>query len=79
MIDARKSLGFNDDQLAEARKLLTRHDKNRSTFIEEAELYDSPSSGQLAKAIMKRADTDDDKRISLSELAKHLAQKKAKE
>ncbi|MDV6034208.1 MAG: hypothetical protein F9B45_29765 [Phycisphaera sp. RhM] len=69
----RKSLGFDDEHLAEARKLLTRHDKNRSTFIDESELFESPVSGQLAKSILKHADQDDDKRVSLIELAKYLA------
>ncbi|QDV45236.1 EF hand [Stieleria neptunia] len=72
----RKSLGFNDDHLAEARKLLTRHDKDRSTYIEEAEFFESPVSGQLAKTTLKQADEDDDKRVSLIELAKHLAKQK---
>ncbi|QEF98479.1 EF hand [Stieleria maiorica] len=72
----RKSLGFNDDDLAEARKLLTRHDKDRSTFIEEAEFYESPVSGQLANSVLKQADGDDDKRVSLIELAKYIANQK---
>ncbi|PAY20471.1 hypothetical protein CKO51_05290 [Rhodopirellula sp. SM50] len=70
---SRKTLGFDDQHLAEARKLLTRHDKNRSTFIDESELFESPVSGQLAKSILKQADQDDDKRVSLIELAKYLA------
>ena len=72
----RKSLGFDDNHLAEARKLLTRHDKDRSTFIEEAEFYESPVSGQLATSVLKQADGDGDKRVSLIELAKHLANQK---
>ncbi|QDV83656.1 EF-hand domain-containing protein [Stieleria magnilauensis] len=69
----RKTLGFDDGHLAEARKLLTRHDKNRSTFIDESELFETPVSGQLAKTILKQADQDDDKRVSLIELATYLA------
>ncbi|MCA9135436.1 MAG: hypothetical protein KDB00_01720 [Planctomycetales bacterium] len=78
MIENRKSLGFNDDELTEARKLLTRHDKDRSNFIDETELYETPTSGQLAKSILKSADEDKDKRISLTELARHLAKQEAK-
>ena len=76
VIDQRKTLGFNDDHLAEAKKLMTRHDKNRSTFIEDAELHQKPISGQLAKSILRQADEDDDKRISLPELARHLAKQR---
>jgi Ca2+-binding EF-hand superfamily protein len=79
MAQSRKSLGFNDDHLAEARKLMTRHDKNRSTFIEEAELYDEPGTGQLQKLVLRRADQDGDQRVSLLELAKYLADQERKE
>ena len=73
MIDNRKTLGFNDDQLAEAKKLMTRHDKDRNGFIEQSELYETPVSGQLSEAILRRADQDDDQRISQLELARYLA------
>tara|TARA_R110002049_G_scaffold4601_5_gene32232 strand:- start:322757 stop:323893 length:1137 start_codon:yes stop_codon:yes gene_type:complete len=79
MIDQRKSLGFNDAQLAEAKKLLTRHDKNRSTFIEEDEFYESPVSGQLEKSIIELADIDNDRRVSLVELARYLAKQPSKD
>lgn len=72
----RDELGFNDDHLAEARKLMTRHDQNRSQFIEPFELPDQPGEGQLGSRLLKTADENQDKKISLDELARHLAKKK---
>ncbi len=74
MSSNRKKLGFNDSQLAEARRLLVRHDQNRDTFLDESELYDNPASGQLPKSLLKQSDQDKDQRISIVELAKYVAQ-----
>ncbi|WP_372717772.1 hypothetical protein [Novipirellula sp.] len=70
----RKQLGFSDEHIANARRLLLRHDTDRSTFIEPAELSsDTSGPGKLPASTMKAADENQDGRLSLQELAKHLA------
>ncbi|GAA4454002.1 hypothetical protein [Novipirellula rosea] len=70
----RKQLGFSDEHIANARRLLLRHDTDRSTFIEPAELSSGASvPGKLPASTMKAADENKDGRLSLQELAKHLA------
>lgn len=73
----RKKLGFTDEEATDARRLLVRHDTNRSNMIELSELFETPVSGQLAVSTMKQADTDKDQKITLQELARHLAKKAA--
>ncbi len=74
----RKRLGYNDSQLAEAKRLLLRHDQNRSNYIESDELSDTQTIGKLSKAVLTQADQDQDDKLSVEELAKHLAKKAAK-
>ncbi|EMI22083.1 hypothetical protein RMSM_00982 [Rhodopirellula maiorica SM1] len=70
----RKRLGFNDTHLANARRLLLRHDTDRSTFIESAELSSAETGpGKLSSSTLEAADENKDGRLSLEELAKHLA------
>lgn len=70
--DERKRKGFDDDDLAEAKRLLLRYDQNRSTFLESDEFPDNPTSQRMKKDSLEKADKDGDQRISLEELAKHL-------
>ncbi|WP_442510020.1 hypothetical protein SH528x_001624 [Novipirellula sp. SH528] len=70
----RKKLGFSDEHVADARRLLLRHDTDRSTFIELSELSsDESGPGKLPPSTLKAADENKDGRLSLEELAKHLA------
>ncbi len=69
----RKEKGFSDQDLASARRLMTRHDKNRSNFLEDDELLEEAGAGQLSVHLMSKIDANGDDRISLEELAKHLA------
>jgi hypothetical protein len=72
----RKEKGFSDEDLAAARRLLTRHDENRSNFLEKGELFETPGQGQLSANLMGKIDSNDDKKLSLEEIAKHLAKEK---
>ncbi|TWU07505.1 hypothetical protein [Stieleria varia] len=75
LIRQRKEKGYNDDQYAEAKRLMLRHDQNQNTWIDASELFAKPSEGQLAAETMRVADTDGDNRITLDELARYLATK----
>ena len=70
---ARKDKGYLDDDLFNARRLMTRHDVNRNMMIDSDELFDRPAKGQLSVDLLNKADADRDASISLDELAKHLA------
>ena len=74
--DARKAKGYSDENLAEAQRLLTRHDRNRSRFLEDGELFEEAGPGQLSASLMAKIDADSDKKLSLQEIAKFLAGEK---
>ncbi|NND97301.1 MAG: hypothetical protein HKN47_08240 [Pirellulaceae bacterium] len=67
----REQKGFDDTDLAEAKRLMVRFDRDRSTFMEPHEYPDG--SGQLSKRKLATADLNNDVRLSVEELAKHLA------
>lgn len=67
----RKKLGFDDADLANAKRLILRYDANRSTFLEPNEFPKNQAS--LSKASLEKADVDKDEKISAIELAKLLA------
>ena len=69
----RKRMGYDDAHLAEAKRLMLRHDQNRTNYIEAYEFPDNALVGKLNKEALEKADLDKDDRISLEELAKHLA------
>ena len=69
----RKRMGYDDTHLAEAKRLMLRHDQNRTNYIEAYEFPDNALVGKLKKEALEQADLDKDDRISLEELAKHLA------
>ena len=69
----RKDKGYHDSDLADAKRFLLRYDKNRSTFLESDEFPDNPTSERMKKSSLSSADENEDKRISLEELARHLA------
>lgn len=68
----RKERGYTEKGFTLAKAMMTRHDRNRSKFIEESELHDTAGPGQLPKSTLQRADLDGDKKIDFEELAKHL-------
>lgn len=70
---SRKEKGFIEEDFQQAVMMMRRHDENRSNHIESSELFDAPKAGQLAKAVMGRADLNQDGRIDLNELAKYFA------
>lgn len=70
----RKKLGYSDSHVSNARRLLLRHDADRSTFIEAAELAQRAGPGKLTQDTLNSADQNQDGRLSLEELAKHLAE-----
>ncbi len=69
----RKRTGYDDAHLAEAKRLMLRHDRNRTNSIEAAEYPVKASIGMLKKEALEKADLDKDGKVSLEELAKHLA------
>ncbi|MDV6032753.1 MAG: hypothetical protein F9B45_22235 [Phycisphaera sp. RhM] len=73
----RKEKGYDDDAASEARRLLIRHDSNRSNSIELDELSDVPALGKLAKNNLKQIDADRDGKLSFFEIAKHLSRAKS--
>ncbi len=76
---SRKEKGYVEVDFKQAVSLMTRHDKDRSTFLEASELPDTASSGMLSAKTMGQADLDDDDRISLDELARFLAAQRERE
>ena len=74
--EARKERGYAEEEFQEAKKLIARHDKNRSKHIEEIELFDNPESGFLPKSMFETADLNNDGKVGLDELSRYLAKKK---
>jgi Ca2+-binding EF-hand superfamily protein len=68
----RKEKGFSDEDLTAARRLLIRHDANRSNFLEQDELAETPGPGQLAAKLMGKIDLNDDEKIGLEEIAERV-------
>lgn len=75
----RKTAGFSDKHVAEARKLLVRHDANKDLHIDETELAERPAAGELPKSVLAKCDKDKDNRISFLELARYLAKQDSTE
>lgn len=69
----RKEKGYSDHDLSAARRLMTRHDSNRSHYLEADELLEEAGPGQLSVKLMGTIDANQDRKISLEELARHLA------
>lgn len=74
----RKTKGYSDEDYTNAARLMTRHDRNRSTFVEKNELLDLPRPGQLSTPQMAKIDTNKDEKLSIDEIAKFLATEKKK-
>ena len=69
----RKERGYTEKEFTLAKRMLTRHDLNRSKFIEPSELFETASTGKLPKSLIEKADRDKDGRVNLDELARHFA------
>ena len=69
----RKEKGYNATHFSEAQKILLRLDRNRSNYLESDELADEPGPGELPANQFKVIDLDDDQRLDIDELARHLA------
>lgn len=70
---ARKEKGYIEEDFQKAVLMMRRHDDNRTKHIDEFELFEQPKKGQLAKSILRTADLNQDRRISLDELSRHFA------
>ncbi len=68
----RKGRGFGPAQFQLAKRLITRHDTNRSKHIEASELHDKAAKGKLSKDVLPIADLNKDGRIGIDELSRYL-------
>ena len=69
----RSKLGYSGTHMQQATRLLTRHDTNRTKYVEEHETFENPTKGQLDRSLFSEIDLNKDSRIGLDELARHLA------
>ncbi|MCO8121532.1 hypothetical protein NHH03_07280 [Stieleria sp. TO1_6] len=71
--EQRRIKGYDEQDYSKASKMMLRHDTNRSNTLEIGELFLSPETGQLPQTVMGRADLNQDRQISMDELAKYYA------
>ena len=69
----RRERGYTEREFDMARKMITRHDGNRSKHIELSELFDTASPGKLPKSLMSEADRNGDGKLGLDELSRYFA------
>ena len=71
--EVRKERGYTEREFDMAKKMITRHDVNRSKHIELSELFETGSPGKLPKSLMTEADRNGDGRVGLDELSRYFA------
>lgn len=70
---ARKQMGYSDQHAARATRLMARHDKDRSGYLEKSELFKQANAGELSVEMFEKFDLDGDEKITSDELARRLA------
>ncbi len=76
--EIRKERGYTEVEFDRAKRMLARHDLNRSKYIEPSELFETETTGRLPKSMIADADRDADGRVSLDELARYFVGKSNK-
>ena len=73
----RKERGYAEEEFQEAKKMIARHDRNKSKHIEASELFEKPAPGFLPKSMFGSADLNKDGKVGLDELARYFAKQKS--